>query len=69
MVCTKYEYAEGGARGSFVADTLSGTLPETFEGIKGGAGKGVKIAAGSELLVTGTAEVYVKKEEDGWNKL
>ena len=69
MVCTKYEYATGGAKGSFTADTLPSPLPETYDGIAGGAGKGVKIAPGSELIVTGTAEVHMKKEGEGWDKL
>ena len=69
MVCTKYEYVTGGAKGSFTSDNVPSPLPETYEGIKGGAGKGVKIAPGSELLVTGTSAVYVKKEESGWDQL
>ena len=69
MVCTKYESVTGGARGNFTADSTPSPMPETYEGVVGGAGRGVKIAPGSELLVTGTGEVWVKKETSGWDKL
>lgn len=68
MVCVKYERRVNGLWGSFQADTLPATLPETWEGIDG-PGSRAPIAPGSELLITGTGDIYVKKVGSGWDKL
>ena len=69
MVCTKYEYVTGGVKGELQSDTRPSTMPETYEGVTNGPGGGSKIAPGSTMLITGTTEVYIKKEGTGWDKL